>query len=50
MLSGYARDDIQFAPLRGDVASRIPQSGIAGFIQKPFSLNDLRRTLHDLLC
>ncbi len=40
MLSGYARED---------VASRIPQTGIADFIQKPFSLGDLRRTLRSLL-
>ena len=40
MLSGYARED---------VAGRIPPTGIADFIQKPFSLNDLRRCLHDLL-
>ncbi len=40
MLSGYAREDL---------ASRLSQSGITDFIQKPFSLNDLRRTLRDLL-
>ncbi len=40
MLSGYAREDL---------ASRLSQSGIADFIQKPFSLDDLRHTLRDLL-
>ncbi len=38
MLSGYAREN-----------SRKQLSGIAGFIQKPFTLDDLRRTLRDLL-
>lgn len=45
MLSGYARDDIPFA----EVGGRLPKSGIAEFIQKPFSLEDLRRTLRDVL-
>ncbi len=60
MLSGYAREDIPLAPLRGDIplaplreddplASRDPAAGIAGFIQKPFSFDDLRRTLRELL-
>ena len=40
MLSGYVREDV----VRGG-----PASGVAGFIQKPFSLEDLRRTLRDLL-
>ncbi len=40
MLSGYPREDI---------VGRIRQSGIADFIQKPFSLGDLRRTLRALL-
>ncbi len=54
MLSGYAKEDISFAPLRSDMPSAplggdISKSGIAGFIQKPFTLDDLRSTLHDLL-
>ncbi len=40
MLSGYAREE---------VAERIAQHGIADFIQKPFTMEDLRRTLRDLL-
>ena len=45
MLSGYAREDIPLASLRDDV----PHSGVSDFIQKPFSLGDLRRTLRGLI-
>ena len=40
MLSGYAEEN---------VVSEKPTIGVAGFIQKPFSLEDLRRTLEGLL-
>ncbi len=40
MLSGYAREDLAWASLR---------EGIADFIQKPFSLDDLRRTLRNIM-
>ena len=40
MLSGYAREA---------VVGGASANGIADFIQKPFSYEDLRRTLHDLL-
>ena len=42
MLSGYAQEDIPLASLRDDVP-------IVDFIQKPFSLGDLRRTLRPLV-
>ncbi len=48
MLSGYAREDIPLAPLGGE-AGQTPPTGIDAFIQKPFSLSDLRRTLRDLI-
>ncbi len=34
---------------RGDVENRIPSSGFAGFLKKPYSLKDLRTCLREIL-